>query len=276
MEGNMINIKTYDIVEAKQYSFNMANEYGFILISKGSAILTINDKKIKLSKLHYFVLSPYDIVKINNIVQTSYIIFRLKKSDLVRVSNGNNLEPLFSYDKNDLNSRIFDSTPHSITLLHTYINKFNDINNDELHFRSLQIDAWTILLLVHLFKLRSHNSRSKKHSRLLISEINEYCRLEITNPNLNLSMIAKHFNVSSSYITNFYKKNSGQNLMEAVMKTRLSLAVDHLTRGKNVCDVYQLIGFNTYNNFFKQFKKQYSMSPLEYIEYIKKQDESVN
>ncbi len=91
---------------------------------------------------------------------------------------------------------------------------------------------------------------------------------------INVEIIADKLNVSSSYLSRKIKEATQSTFGEILTKYRLQEAVKLLYMGKyRNYEIAYLTGFGDYKNFCTAFKKQFSMSPKEYIKQNKKNEE---
>ena len=49
-----------------------------------------------------------------------------------------------------------------------------------------------------------------------------------------------------------------------IVKARLDLCRRYIEQGKSIREVYELGGFGGYNHFFRAFKKEYGVTPMQY------------
>lgn len=105
--------------------------------------------------------------------------------------------------------------------------------------------------------------RSKKRKNVLMDDIFLYIRSHLTE-DLTLEDLEKEFFVSRYHICREFKRLTGQTPHAYIVKARLDLCRSYIEQGKSIREVYQLGGFGGYNHFFRAFKKEYGMTPMEY------------
>lgn len=89
---------------------------------------------------------------------------------------------------------------------------------------------------------------------------------------LSLEEVAKEFYVSKYYIPRVFKKSTGFTFHNYVLKKRLLYAKQLLAIHKNANQIYLQCGFKSYPHFLKCFKKEFSMTPKEYIKKLETQE----
>ena len=60
------------------------------------------------------------------------------------------------------------------------------------------------------------------------------------------------------------KKLTGETPHSYIVKSRLDLCRHYIEQGKSIREVYALGGFGGYNHFFRAFKKEYGVTPMQY------------
>jgi YesN/AraC family two-component response regulator len=82
---------------------------------------------------------------------------------------------------------------------------------------------------------------------------------------LNLSEIAGHLNVNSSYLSALFKKETGSTITEYIMNHRISHAINLLESTRlQIQTVAQLCGFEDVHYFSRIFKKVTGRTPRQY------------
>ena len=82
---------------------------------------------------------------------------------------------------------------------------------------------------------------------------------------LTLKEIAEHFSLNASYLSAYFKKNTGVNLFEYILKVRMDKAKDFLKYSDDqVTIIAEKVGFQDYRYFCKTFKKETGVTPLQF------------
>ena len=91
----------------------------------------------------------------------------------------------------------------------------------------------------------------------------------ISNPELNASLIAKELGISIRVMYRKLENIDSPNLNQLIIDTRLKLAVKYLTKTKMTIDeVLYKVGYENRSTFYRNFKNSYGMTPKEYREQI--------
>lgn len=112
------------------------------------------------------------------------------------------------------------------------------------------------------YKTELKHEGSKK--RILI--INQYIRRFI-NEDLSLTKIADLVHLNPSYLSRFYKEQTGMNLSDVINDLKLNKAMELLKQTDlPVNEIAEQLGFNSPSYFTLCFKKHYGLSPQKYRE----------
>lgn len=96
--------------------------------------------------------------------------------------------------------------------------------------------------------------------------IKEYIKINYSNPELHLNMIADALGINLQHMCFLFKKYTNTTIGEYILKTRMDAAKKLLDNSvHNVTEVSLLVGFNDISYFSKCFKKYYGISPKRYL-----------
>jgi AraC-like DNA-binding protein len=112
-------------------------------------------------------------------------------------------------------------------------------------------------------KLRATNQNSvTKFGQEIIGYINEH----IYNPDLYITLVSDHFDISPPTLQKLVKKISGLTFLAYVEKQRLTKAHEMLSGGKHtVQEVAVDCGFSNTNSFYKAFKRTFGFPPSDML-----------
>ena len=81
----------------------------------------------------------------------------------------------------------------------------------------------------------------------------------------SLTEVADHLNYNYSYLSNLFKKNTGEGLMDYYRKRRLDAASRLLLeKGRTVSGVAEMLNYSSAYSFSRAFKAEYGVSPNQY------------
>ncbi|WP_127493264.1 helix-turn-helix domain-containing protein [Paenibacillus glycanilyticus] len=116
---------------------------------------------------------------------------------------------------------------------------------------------------------RSFNVERSDHRTQLLHDILAYVEQMLGDSNLGLAMIAEHFRMTPPYISTFFKKNQGQNLIDYITQKRMKAAKQLMdNKDLTIAQIAQLVGYNNDVVFIRGFKKLEGITPGKYRETI--------
>jgi two-component system, response regulator YesN len=109
------------------------------------------------------------------------------------------------------------------------------------------------------------NSTKRSHNQRLIDSIVSFIDASMTDSEMGLYMVASRFSITESYLSFFFKEQTGENFSFYVEKKRVQKASELLGDTEaSVQDVARQVGYNSDKTFRRVFKKQKGLSPNEY------------
>lgn len=81
----------------------------------------------------------------------------------------------------------------------------------------------------------------------------------------NLSNAAEHLNYTSSYLSDYVKKETGQTFTDFITNIRMNKAVELLDKETiSLSEISKITGYSKTSSFIRVFKNKYNMTPTEY------------
>jgi two-component system, response regulator YesN len=162
------------------------------------------------------------------------------------------------------------------TMIGTMLKTLDDIPQSEEAFMNKNqpvsrlfacesIPEMKVVILDILQQLCHYMEMNKKsHNTDLRDQVLAYISEHYHDVNLNISAIAEQFDVHSSYLSHFFKEQTGGSMLDAINKTRISRAKELLREGYNIGDTAVQAGFYNSNAFIRVFKKYEGVTPGQY------------
>lgn len=117
--------------------------------------------------------------------------------------------------------------------------------------------------MVHKYCLLVKNYAMKGYSGV-IKEIISYVDFHYAE-DLNLNFFSKRFNVSKTYLSNLFRKETGSTLTDFIHQTRMRKAIALINSSSlPVTAIATACGYNDINYFIRVFKRTYGLSPKQY------------
>ena len=100
----------------------------------------------------------------------------------------------------------------------------------------------------------------------LMDRIMKALDANISNPNLTIEMLASEIGISRVHLHRKLKELTNQTTSDFIRNTRLAQAAKMLSEGKcSIAEVASHVGFESQSNFSTAFKKLYGVTPREYM-----------
>ena len=101
-------------------------------------------------------------------------------------------------------------------------------------------------------------------SAQLCEEMRTYIRTHYMDPDLNISQTGLHFNMTPTYLSAIFKKESGGSLMGFINEVRIGAAKELLASGLTVAQIAEQVGFRDSGSLIRVFKKETGLTPGQY------------
>lgn len=127
-------------------------------------------------------------------------------------------------------------------------------------FTTIQDLADAIYNIYNNLIVLSGNITDKKQDTL--SEMKHYIQNHYTDPAFSLQLMAEYFGMSMTGLSQYFKKKSGQTLIEYYTLLRLDLAKQLLSQHKyKIDEIASMTGYSNTSSFIRRFKQLIGMSP---------------
>ncbi len=123
---------------------------------------------------------------------------------------------------------------------------------------SLIVDA--AIELTNKVSLHQKNLNYSPHIRKCVAYINKNLGEKLT-----VNSVADHCNLSADYLSHLFKTEMGVNLSTYITHQKLDLAQTLLWEGYDNEKICYTLGFSSQSHFISLFKKEYGITPKEYI-----------
>lgn len=127
--------------------------------------------------------------------------------------------------------------------------------------------AYLTEFLVYMSRAYYDAPASIKHDVIENEKVNQV--VQYINENLtedfSLDSLAARFYISKYYLSRQFKQFTGLSIYQYIMKKRLIVSRNLLRDGLAVMDACLQCGFGDYSNFLKAFKREFGMTPSDYM-----------
>lgn len=205
-------------------------------------------------------------------------IFKLSSNDIILIPHHQYhclvLDDVSVYERYVLEIPL-DLVPTSLAEVFTQTQLFNISENSLLLEAFHRLDSYQALLtdqefgkisesviqeILYLLKASLGSSNVQHSYDPLTKRILAYINENLTKA-LTVSDLSEHFYLSKSHIQNVFYQNMKIGVKSYIVQKKMLLAKTLLQSGKRPHEVAEALGYNDYATFYKNFKKQYHVSP---------------
>lgn len=269
MERKSYIAMKHDFLEATERQFAAGKYYMILYVSRGTSYFEMDGEMKLCSTEDVIILKPGEKTTMH---------FRGGRYQLQILEL--RVLPEFLRELSDEETKLeegFGFVPFKVTVIHADSEasmliknialKLSDMQEEENPYgqKLYEKNLISMLLILSLRACigadRVHKSRKRRH--IMMDDIFIYIREHLTE-DLTLEQLEKEFFVSRYHICREFKRLTGQTPHAYIVKARLDLCRKYIEQGKAISEVYQLGGFGGYNHFFRAFKKEYGVTPMQY------------
>lgn len=114
------------------------------------------------------------------------------------------------------------------------------------------------------------NANKKSHNTRMKQLILEYIDKHYDDSNLGLCQVASEFSITESYLSYFFKEQTGRNFSAHIEELRIKKSTELLeTTQLPIHEIAREVGYNSDKTFRRVFRRMKGMSPTEYRQEIR-------
>lgn len=242
------------------------NFFELVYIEKGTGRQCINDHNIAYAEGNIFLLPPFDChsFQIHTptrfvFIQFNALFFQKDSKQLMDYSDWfNNLHYIIS-TYNRLPGDIIHSASDKALLI-------NLIKGIEHEYLSKQ-DPYCSIIRANMFALlnilmRNFESTYRENNPVgdkVAGDMLQYIQYNLfDNDKLRVDALAGEFNLSANYVSEYFKKKTGESLKEFILKSRVNVAYSRIQHsGQSMKEIAWDLGFTDASHLSKMIKKYF-------------------
>ena len=276
MNRNTFEIFHYKDESMQEVALHHHDFYEIYFFLSGSVSYNIESRSYRLSPGDIMLISPHELHQ---------PIFSPEKQNYERIVlwlNAGFLQQLGISEQNL--TRCFDTTQPT----HTNLIRPDGVTRELLNYLTQQLlreqDSeefaadlcclsllGQLLVMVNRTALRAgQGPELRENTDSTVYRIVTYIN-ENYNEELNLDFLANKFFISKYHLSREFGRVVGTSVHRYILQKRLIMARQMMAAGRPTSEVYQHCGFGDYSNFYRAFKKEYQISPREYLEELKQE-----
>ena len=182
-----------------------------------------------------------------------------------RSTKATNLEECFQ-PLGDRKSKVLKTDSSKLS---SYLKALDAQPNAQEYGADLKYEQRLLDFMIYLNQLILKEEHESKPKRVIENERIEEMITYISNHldhSLTLEEMEKNFYVSKYYVTREFKKHTGFTFHQFVLKKKLLYSKQLLKEYQNSSEVFIKCGFKSYPHFLKCFKREFGMTPKEFLE----------
>ena len=127
-------------------------------------------------------------------------------------------------------------------------------------------DAYDSLIVIYTVICNLINKNKTTHNERLFVKIDDYLKSQYRNQQISLKHVAIEFDLSESYLSRFFKEQSGMNFNDYLHSLRIEEAKELLTAGDKmlVKEVALKVGYSNAGGLIRAFNRYVGVTPGEY------------
>ena len=271
MNNAIYTIKEIAINSNSIHKYNSKDTYTIFYFRKGHCISVINEETYPCTNHDYILLKDYEQVCFNNNTDSLCIIYALSFNPSIDLNNIKDENLLKCFNLESLNNcRHIPSHSEGAMRIRTLLVLLlvEDKNN---HYASNTFKINTLsMILVILNRVVIESMLPEKKSckkGLRLDHVFTYVNAHLTE-DISLDKLSEDLFFSKYYILHEFKKKTGISLYKYIIKRKLEYSKTLIESGMPIKEVYHHCGFGDYSNFFKVFKREYSLTPKQYYNQV--------
>ena len=137
------------------------------------------------------------------------------------------------------------------------------MENGEIPFAEIKQKIYNTVINICRNRDNEKNSRIKD----TVERVKDYINSNYSDPDLNVNTVAQKFNITASYMSTIFKKNTQIGLQEYIVLVRIEQAKNILNITNYTIDkVAVMVGYVNSRSFSRAFSKYVGMPPGKYKE----------
>lgn len=254
--------------------YHRHNAYEIYLFIQGNTIFSIEQCCYQLKPGHLAVINPNELHRSICLDEQPYERYGINIKELLldRLSSRQtNLSACFNHPPG-INNLVQLNESQIVRFISLFTNLQNACQHDRNFGYDLLIEAELTKLLISINRLfQEPVLQSANLMPVLVKDTMAYIQQHLQD-NLSLDMLAEHFYLNGSYISQQFKKYTGLTIRNYILDQKIHLAKSLLLEGKNVSEACILAGFSDYSNFIRSFTKLTGISPGKFKRQISHPD----
>lgn len=264
----------YNIKLIESGAGRILNEKGDIILiaAFGKSTINLDSKSIKLFSGNIILLKQVKEIKYDVEEMSEICFINLKREFITtqliaQMADCPILYDFLRLDTSKVEYLLFDITIQDVVKIYLKVLLY-ELSNDSGKNDKL-VKAALILFLSNLHSVHQETLIISESSMMKDYDIGKWLKYMVDNySTITLKSMAEHFNFNPTYFSVRFKVLANCQFSEKLLEIKLEKAKWLLvTTNLTVQNIVEIIGFKEKSYFYRVFKKQYKMTPLQYRKY---------
>ena len=256
-----------------QFDYHYHDFNKLIIFISGNVVYNIEGKSYELQPWDILLVPSGQVHKplIEPITEYERIVFWINNSFLEQHSSENEkLLNCFSIAKNEM-MHVIRPQLNSLGSLKTLLSLLERELKGRDFAGAIMANSLFVQLIISINRLFIKDDTQFKKIEVQYDEsilkIVQYINLNI-EMDLSIEFLSSKFFINKYYLMHKFKASTGYTLHNYINNKRLIKATELIRDGICMSEVAQQCGFNDYSSFVRTFKKQFGLSPKNYLKQI--------
>ena len=243
-----------------------------LIVALGSCKIELDSKSIRLFNGNIVLLKQGRKIKYNIEANSGMCVVNLKKEFtttqlIAQMADCPILYDFLRLDTAKIEYLVFDIIMQDVVKTYLKILLYELSNADEKNDKLVK--AALILFLSNLHSVHQEALIISESSMMKDYDIGKWLKYMVDNySTVTLKSMAEHFNFNPTYFSVRFKALANCQFSEKLLEIKLEKAKWLLvTTNLTVQNIVEMIGFKEKSYFYRVFKNQYKMTPLQYRKY---------
>ncbi len=249
--------------------------FELIYIIRGEGIQHVNDNSFQYDNDHLFLVTPQSRHHFEVKTTTTFLVVKFNDIYLSAQQSQGEYSNLNDWIRNI--EYIFQHNTHRPgCILHQEQDKplvkaitegiIREFLGDHPFRQEMIQQLVNTLITIVARNVASHITPATEQSAAISQEMIHYIHQHIYHPEkLKAEQLAAHFHISQNYISEYFKKHTGENLLQFITSYKLRLVETRLQYSAlRISEIAYELGFTDESHLNRTFKKYKGMTPSEF------------
>ena len=259
----------FDDILLNHVSVHSHDYYELYFFLEGSVDYVINDITYHLSNGDFLIIPPgiqhHPLFKKPNYHYRRFVLW-INENFINSIAKEHpDIFYTFQFIKEQENYLIHVSDSTFQDIQARFIHILEEMKNNELCYQ-LECTILVVSLLIHINRIiyNEHKTITSATGSDLHINLCNYINMHLES-DLSLNSLSDLFFLSKYHISHVFKEQMGISIYQYILQKRLIMGKNCILSGIPISQVHLHCGFHNYSSFFRTFKKEFGISPKDFL-----------